>query len=153
MNQCDNDVKRSLKAVWYCQQQINRKMERRARLRSLAEKTTACWSLTPPATGGGGGMEGAAVKLMDMERELERDVETLRATIKAAQIYIGTLDSFLERAVLEMRYIDNMKFEEIAEKLNYSLPHVFTIHAAGLRHLREITDTTGARLIIENNSM
>lgn len=49
---------------------------------------------------------------------------------------INELESPEQKAVLEYRYINDLYFHEIADKMGYSLQHVYKIHASGLENIR-----------------
>ena len=47
-------------------------------------------------------------------------------------------EDYRERNVLTMCYINDMKFEDIAEKLNYNHDYVRRLHGRGINKLREL---------------
>ena len=90
----------------------------------------------------GGGLRDdniqSCVALLD---ELERRyVERLRETIRlltAIEDGIDALPDERHRLVLRMRYIDGLGWEEIAERIGYTLRWVTNIHGLALESLKD----------------
>ncbi|MBO5603865.1 MAG: DUF1492 domain-containing protein, partial [Acidaminococcaceae bacterium] len=66
---------------------------------------------------------------------MTKQLQSERAKV---QFWIDSLEDYRERNVLTMCYINDMKFEDIAEKLNYDPVHVRRLHGWAISKLREL---------------
>ncbi len=71
-------------------------------------------------------------KIIEMEKDLN---ELCNFQIKLSQT-IDKMENTNERAVLRLRYILNQTWEEIAEKMGYSLRQVTRIHGEALKSFK-----------------
>ena len=63
------------------------------------------------------------------------------------QIWIDALEDFRERNVLTLCYLNNMKFEDIAQELNYEYGYVRKLHRWGINKLRELFEKEITKLL------
>lgn len=133
------EVKRKLRAVWYCQRRIDRNNERLQRLRSKAEKITTSFSDTPGHGSGPGDRVGEyAALIVDMETSILRDSSEMWQTIKETELIISQLDDYQERLVLEYRYVDCRPWLDIALIMNYDVRTIYRIHGRALVNLANL---------------
>lgn len=105
------------------------KRERIARLRDMAEHSTSFHTAgrvsgTPQRSK----MENCIVQIDELEREIDAAVGLL-GEIRAA---IGRVENPAYRNVLELRYIDGMTWEQIADRMHYSDRWVKVLHGRAL---------------------
>ena len=121
---------------------IDVKLEQIETLKSLAEKVTATYGEFSEITGNVGRIENAVAKIVDIESEIELEIEKMRAVRLEIAETIGKTEPNY-RALLEMRYINNMRWEEIAGRLNCDLRWTYRLHKKALENVQKIVDNFG----------
>ena len=126
-------------ALWL-DQRINNKLEQLETLRALATKVTA--KLAEEKVSGGnntkGRMENAVVKIVDLEKEINEDIDRL-VDIKAEIMdTISRVDDPIGQIILEMRYVNGKSWDEISSSLNYKDSSIFKIHSRALKEVTKI---------------
>ena len=76
--------------------------------------------------------EELIVKLIDLEDDITKDIDRLVDMKTLAKISIDKLNGPY-RLVMSMRYLECMKWKEIAYRLNYSVQAVYKIHGQALK--------------------
>lgn len=76
--------------------------------------------------------EELIVKLIDLEDDITKDIDRLVDMKTIAKISIDKLNGPY-RLVMSMRYLECMKWKEIAYRLNYSVQAVYKIHGQALK--------------------
>ena len=66
-----------------------------------------------------------------MEEEIAEDINTLVSKRQSARERINEIGG-VYGAILEMRYLENKGFQEIAYRLSYSLVHIHRLHRGAL---------------------
>ena len=119
-----------LKRYNVCFKEVERLQEEKERLKSIRDKVTQTLSDMP--RGSGGDKSNVADAIMDLDEQIGYEIEnwidignTTKGIIEAVK------DSNL-RLLLEYRYIDSMKFEQIAVKMSYSWMQIHRLHNAAL---------------------
>lgn len=113
---------------------INAKLDQIHRLRELATKTTQ--TLAKDRVRASGEQDKVAkivTKIVDMEREVDADIDGLREVKRQVEDTIAGVSDPRERKVLTLRYINGLRWEEIAVQLNYHYRWVLELHGRGLR--------------------
>lgn len=82
--------------------------------------------------------ENAAVKLMALSEEINRDIDTLVDLKEKAAAGIQRLD-WKYRVIMELRYMECLSWAEIADKLGYCRQHVNRCHGEALKMLQNET--------------
>ena len=77
-----------------------------------------------------------AAKVDELERELIQKRYDRICSFRKVQTAIEELEDETEKDLLTYRYLNGMKWEEIAVKMGYSWKHVHRIHAAALKNLK-----------------
>ncbi|MBR5089422.1 MAG: hypothetical protein IK093_08335 [Ruminiclostridium sp.] len=101
-------------------------LEEIAQLRSLAERVTRYISFDE-SRGKGGHSDRVgdyAVKIAELEMKIDREIDELVALKEKIMKIAGSLDTDLERVIIERRYILHESNEAVAEKLGYSPRHI-----------------------------
>ena len=74
-------------------------------------------------------------KIIELEKMIDADIDTLVDNKRQAREMIETLDSIIEKTVLYKRYFENNSFDDIAVVMNYSVRRVYQIHADAISKL------------------
>ncbi len=116
--------------------EINAKLEQREELRRKAQTV--------------GGDPGSGVRssqpydrvgeitarIVDLEREINEDIDTLVDLQREIRQRIAEIPDEKQRTVLELRYINCLPFNEIADRMYYSPENIFILHQKGLKNLQ-----------------
>lgn len=82
----------------------------------------------------GNRQEDLIIRILDLEKEVTKDIDKLIDEKKRAKAVIDELDGPY-RLVMTMRYLECMKWEEIAYRLEYSIQAVYKIHGQALKRV------------------
>lgn len=82
----------------------------------------------------GNRQEDLIIKIIDLEKEITKDIDNLICEKKRAKAVIDELDGPY-RLVMTMRYLECMKWEEIAYRIGYSIQAVYKIHGQALKRV------------------
>lgn len=74
-------------------------------------------------------------KMVDLENQINEEIEEFIDTKIEIREMIKSLKSGNQQLVLQLRYIEFLSWEEIAEKMAYSLVQVKRIHNKAIRRL------------------
>ena len=130
------NAKEYLSQAMYIDQRIDSKLEQIMKLRESATKATATLSDMPrPDSPNVQSMEETIVKIVDLEREINRDIDALVDLKAEARKVISKLDNPEQQLILEMRYLCYKSWAEIAEDLSFSESNVYKIHGAALKRI------------------
>lgn len=78
--------------------------------------------------------EDIIIRIIDLEKEITKDIDKLINEKKIAKSVIDRLDGPY-KLVMSMRYLECMKWEEIAYRLDYSIQAVYKIHGQALKRV------------------
>lgn len=112
-------------------------IERQQRYRELAERRTAVYRDTP-----GGGqrhvspVEEYAVKIVDLEREIDRRIDEYADLTREIEAAIDRIDDDRYRDILRFRYVNGWSWERIAREMHYELRWLHYLHGRALREIR-----------------
>lgn len=81
-------------------------------------------------------LENSVVKIVDLQIEINKDIDELVDMKNEARMLINEVKG-IEGTVLEMRYLECMKWEEVAYRLNYSIQGIYKIHGQALQSMKE----------------
>lgn len=82
----------------------------------------------------GNRQEDLIIRILDMEKEITKDIDSLICEKKKAKTVIDRLDGPY-KVIMSMRYLECMKWEEIAYRLDYSIQAVYKIHGQALKRV------------------
>jgi DNA-directed RNA polymerase specialized sigma24 family protein len=86
-----------------------------------------------------------AAKIVDLEREIDREVDELVEMRKEIEETISMIEDIDIRTVLEYRYINGFSWRRIAYTMHYSEDHVTCyLHRKALRAVDEIININGS---------
>lgn len=129
-------TKEYLSQAYRIDQRINSKLEQIVSLREIATKATSTLSDTPPSgTRNVHSMEGIIVKMVDLENEINKDIDTLVDLKREFVSIIKGVDNPEYQTLLELRYLCFKTWEQIAVEMGYSLQHIFRIHDKALKNI------------------
>ena len=114
------------------ERRINRLKGEKAAWADKAMAATSSFSDTPRGGRGGDKIQGAVEKIMEIEEKLDREIDAqvdLRNRIEAA---VERLEDGNLRDVMWYRYIDGLKWEQIAAEMHYSHMQVCRFHGRAL---------------------
>ena len=81
-------------------------------------------------------IEELVIKIVDFEEEITRDIDKLVDMKREACNSINRVDG-IYGTILEMRYLECMRWEEIAYRLGYSIQHVYRLHGQALIKIKD----------------
>lgn len=116
---------------------INAKLLEKERMRALATKVTSNLEERVQDSGPGG-IENTIIKITELERQINADIDKLVDLKTEASQLIDSMEDSNYKTVLSMYYVSNVTFEQMAEYMNYSVAGIFKIHGYALREFNEI---------------
>ena len=132
-------AKEYLSQACHIDQLINSKLEQVQSLRRLASKTTVILhdgnyqsSKNPKS------MEDIIVKIIDLENEINRDIDTLINLKRRIMEIINQINKAEYRTLLELRYLCGKTWEEISAEMLHSVRNIHNIHSAALHEFGKI---------------
>ena len=117
---------------------IDTKIQELVHLKALAEKTTSYVTGMPGNSNKAKRtMADTIDKIVDLQYEINNEIDEY-VDIKSEMYHaINKLEDSDQRLVLEMRYINEMKWQEIAGAIGCADRHVYRIHEAGIKNLKK----------------
>jgi DNA-directed RNA polymerase specialized sigma subunit len=116
---------------------ISTKLEQLEQLRSYAEKTSSFASARKNSNAGDR-IGKTVAKIIDLENEINADIDRLVETARSVRKAISQVDNKKHQLLLELRYLNNKTWEEIAVTMHYSLRNVYCIHGHALQKLKDV---------------
>ena len=80
-------------------------------------------------------METYVLEMVDVHDELKRETDRLLEKSRKAEQIIRLLPDQKQRMILQLRYLCGMKWEDIADKLHYTLRWIHKVHREALEAL------------------
>lgn len=128
------NAKEYLSQAFRLDQRINSKLEQVASLRKLALKATA--SIQVGRVSGRSersSREEALVKMLDLEYEIDADIDRLVDLKRAMFNFVANVNHESHRMLLELRYLEEKTWEEVAETMGYELRWIYRLHGRALK--------------------
>lgn len=116
---------------------INAKLLEKERMRALTTKVTAGLSERVQG-GGGGGIENAVIKMLELEEQLNVDIDRLVNLKAEARLLIEELADDKHKIVLSMYYVSDMTFEKISDETHYSIGAIHKFYRNALKEFEEV---------------
>lgn len=114
-------------------QRINSKLEQMASLRALATKATSTISGNlPSGSRNVQAMEDIIVKIIDLENEINKDIDTLVDLKREIVGVIKRISNPEYQTLLELRYLCFYSWEKVAVEMEYDLRYVHKLHKKAL---------------------
>lgn len=131
-------VREFLESYWEANRESDRLERRIEELTCQCEHITAKYGSIPGGGGGGNSSMTTWDALIEAKnRYLAKLAESLRLEAEVEK-FINSLDNRLYRAVLRYKYLEEMRWEEIGDRVHYNPDHVRRrIHGAALNAARK----------------
>lgn len=134
-------AKEYLSQAFWLDKMINNKLEQASNLRELATRATSRHTAervsgTPDRCP----MENAMVKLIDLEREINADIDMLVDLKQDIKDLIYKVGIYKYRLILEYRYLQGKAWEQIAAEMHYDLRWVYRLHGSALLEVAKILE-------------
>lgn len=138
------DAKEYLSRAYKLDQQINSKLEHVTSLRSLATRATATYTAQRVSgTSMRCPLENAVCRLVDLEREIDRDIDRLVDLKREMIMVIRQVKRTDLRMLLELRYLSGKTWESISKTLDYDLRWLYRLHGKALLEVHGILTDDG----------
>lgn len=129
-------AKEFLSQAYRIDQRINSKLEQVMSLRDLAVKATVTLQgSVQKATRNVHSMEDIIAKMIDLEDEINRDIDTLVDLKRDIVKVIKRIKSPEYQTLLELRYLCFKTWEQIAVDMGYSIQNAYKMHDRALQSL------------------
>ena len=130
------ELKEKLKGAMYAQRTLEGELDKLQELRNLAQKVTPAYSQSP---GGGSGnaqkLENSVAKIIEQEKIIAECCNELCAQLNEVRALIALLPMGPMRLVMQRRYLNYQKWEQIAAELHYSWQNVHRLHSKALDYI------------------
>lgn len=150
LNKIIEDPKAFLNRGFKANERIAAKRERIETWRQRAESITAELK-TDGGTGGGGPsklVETAVCNIVDLEKEIEEEIQALvEVEHEIGEAINELVFNPTYKALLEMRYLNHYKLEEIAVRLNYAFRWVQRLNSRAVAALKEAAESRAQHAI------
>ncbi len=129
------ELKEKLKGAMYAQRTLEGELDKLQELRSIAQKITPAYSKAPGGSGSGQAMENSVAKIIEQEKVVAVCCDELCAQLDEVRALIALLPMGAMRLIMQRRYLNYQKWEQIAIKLNYSWQYVHELHGKALKYI------------------
>ena len=129
-------VKEYLREVRSKQRYAQVLCERAQRYREMAMRATGRVSAVRlGGTSRRSKVEDNVLAMMDTEKELKKRIDELMQETRRVEKMISLMTDERYHAVLQLRYLCGMSWEEVAQKLHFSVRWVHKLHGEGIKQL------------------
>ena len=139
------NAKQYLRQAYRLNDLINSDLEELAQLKALSESVPSM-NLTGMPSSGTRSTEApfakCIAKIIDLEQIINAEIDRFVDLKKEIRCVINNVEDANERLVLRLRYIEFLKWEAVASKIDLSLKHVHRIHASALQNVKVPFDGT-----------
>ena len=135
-------AKEYMEQARYLDMQINSKIEQVRSLNELATRVTTVYSDMPHSPNRNTArMEETIAKIIDLESEIDRDIDALVDLKREIMRVVNSIESAEYRTILEMRYLQFKKWEQIALQMSTDLRWVYRMHGRALNEVQKIINS------------
>ena len=130
------ELKEKLKGAMYAQRTLEGELDKLQELRNLAQKVTPAYSQSP--SGGSGNaqkLENSIAKIIEQEKIIAECCNELCAQLAEVRALVALLPMGPMRLVMQRRYLNYQKWEQIAAELHYSWQNVHRLHSKALDYI------------------
>ena len=121
-----------LNQYWLIDRRVGAKFEQIQQLRALAERRTAAYGVLPGRAAAPDRRMDIAARIVDEERKLDREIDEMLERKREIAELISRIPDERMRLLLEYRYINGRKWQDIADELCYDRTNVWRLHRAAL---------------------
>ena len=130
-------AKEYLSQAYWLDRRIDSKLEQLSALRDTTTTATAVMNDTPVShTRNVFSLQDTIAKIVDMESELDRDIDTLVDLKRDLMKQIKDVKNPEHQTLLELRYLCFKSWDYIADAMGYGINNVFKMHAKALRSFK-----------------
>lgn len=129
-------IKEYLSQAYYINLRIKYKLDELKSLRELATKVNSALSDLPKDKNAHQQMETNIIKIIDLEREIDSEVQRLIDIKSDISELIKRAENDEHRLILELRYLHLKKWGEIAQIMGYGVDNVYKVHRCALKNLK-----------------
>lgn len=135
------NAKDYLSQAKYLDQSINSKIQQLGQLNDLAMKATSVLTGMPHnPSGSTSQMADTVVKIIDLQDEINRDIDTLVDLKTDIMRLIKSVSCREYQTILEKRYLCFLSWEKIAAAMDYDIRWLYRLHGKALEEVQEIMD-------------
>lgn len=127
--------KEFLKQYLKAKREIEIKSEQISDLKDLATKITQTLAPDKVKSTSDNRLESTVSKIVDIEKEIYADIDNLKKIYLQVEGAIDSVPNSIQRDILRLRYINGMKWEQIAVKLNYDYRWILRLHGMALNQI------------------
>ena len=114
------------------ERRINRLIDEKAAWNAKATATTSSFSDMPRSGGGSDKIQTTVEKIIEIEEKLDHEIDALVDLRNRIEAAVEKLEDGRLRDVMRYRYIDGMKWEQIAVEMHCSYMQVCRLHGKAL---------------------
>lgn len=129
-----------MQRVINAQRRIVSMEENAARYRDMAIRSTGSLQGVVHVKGSLSKVEEGMSVFMDICRDMEREAAALRGYIREVQTILNRLTDVQEREVLELRYLNGLGWQDVADRMFMHERNVRRIHIKALEHVQREMD-------------
>lgn len=130
-----DELKEKLRSAYTLQRLVDAGVAELQNLRDSAGKITPAYSLAPGSCGTGQRIENDTAKIVDLENTLMADKKRLVEAVAEIKKLIALVDEPLLNRILEKRYLQYQKWEQIAVDLGYAWAQIHRLHSKALNYI------------------
>lgn len=127
-----DELKQKLKGAMYAQRTLEGELDKLQELRSLAQKITPVYSQAPGGSGSGKALENSVAKIVEQERVVASCCDELCEQLAEVRALVALLPVGPMRLVMQRRYLNYRKWEQIMIELDYSWRGMHKLHNKAL---------------------
>jgi len=101
------------------------------RLRSEMERATQILSQAPGRSGTSDKLAMQIQRMQELEAARAHEVADMEEHIDRCRVWLSTIPEQQAR-IMQLRYIDGLKWEKVADKAGYTKHHCYKIHEAAI---------------------
>ena len=109
------------------------------RLRQLSVTLSSPGVMTEAVSGSKSG-DAAYVKtvekIIDLEYKINKEIDVMIDQISETRAVINMLDDPNERLLLKLRYVEMLKWDDVAKRMGYTTRHAKRMHLQALGHVK-----------------
>lgn len=132
-----DELKRKLKSAYYWRRSLEEDFIELQKLRDNAARITPQYGKAPAGCGDGQKLERTIISIADYEAIIKEHMDNLYMALEEVTRLINLVDDPQGHLVLQMRYRNFKKWEQIAAELGYSWRQVHRLHDKGLNAIIE----------------
>ena len=139
------NIQEYLEGYLRAKEQILNEKDHLASLYSIVENTTTHLSFTPGRNPSKDKVkfENAMIDIVAEKQKTEMHIRELALLQAEIENLISHVENEKMQRLLRYRYVNGMKFEEIADEIELSLPRTYSLHREALKEAQILFDSLG----------